>query len=525
MKRTWVPALVAAALAAVLLLAYGNRAPAPRGAPDRPVEVASQPSAAAPLPPPAPPAAGSPADGAPPDSAPTGGCIVGRAIRAASGLPVAGAGVHATEMAHAVFLDSIGSLGPPAVRTDSEGRFALPALAPGRYGLLVTAEGLAPGRMEGVEVAAGVAADAGDVVLGEGGAVEGIVHGDDDRPAAGAAVVLSRVLPGVDTVGDAGLPVRSEADGRYRVEHLAPGRYHVRLARGDAMSFEQTLHRPRPETPEGPGIVEVREGETTYADLWTSEFGAVEGTVTDGQGRPLRLTVNLLVLGAKEPLPRVAEPAANGAYVFRGLVAGCYALVLAGERREFELTRGEHRRADLVVPVGRIEGVVEDGAGCPVPAVAVGYCRLDFERDGWLTGCPESVPTDALGRFGFADLCPGRYRLSAEGPQGEGASDVIEVGPEERAAGVRIVLSPLVTLTVWVVDAAGKARSDAWVTWSQEGAHGGEQVDGRGAATFRVRSGPLALEVRSPGGGEGPPVRSEVEVGEGREQSARVIVE
>jgi hypothetical protein len=272
-------------------------------------------------------------------------------------------------------------------------------------------------------------------------------------------------------------------------------------------------------------VVTVVEGEAAYIDLWQSEFGAVAGKVLDPEGRPLRLVVNLFADGSGESMPRVAEPDAEGAYSFRGLAPGRYALVLAGLREEFGLERGERRREDLVVAVGRIEGVVEDGAGRPAGGVAVNYDRLGFADDGWLTGCPEPVRTDAFGRFALTGLCPGRYRLSAEAGEGEGASEVLDLRPGGEVRGVRVVLSPLATLAVLVVGGDGTPRPGAWVAWSQDAAHGGGACDGRGIARFSVRPGRVVLEVRAADGEDRPATRVEADATAPEGPLVRVLVD
>jgi hypothetical protein len=513
-------------VAVVLAVLLGTGKFPSGGAPPRPAEEIV-------LPEPEPTPAGLPAVPAPgpvpavpaPPPAPAGGRIEGRAVHARSGLPVAGAAVWCVEADHDVFLDSVGPRGAPSARADGDGRFVLDGLAPGAYGLLVAAEGLAPGRAEGVAVRAGEVSDAGAVALGEGGAIEGIVRGDDGAPAPGERVIVSRVLAGVETFGDAGLEVPSGADGRYRAGCLAPGRYRVWLARGEALSFERTMHRPRPEAEDDPSVMEVAEGETVFFDLFRTDFGEVLGTVADPDRRPLRLTVNLVREGAGEPLPRVAKPDASGAYAFRGLVPGRYALVLAGQREEFEIARGERRRVDVTVAVGRIEGVVVDVSGRAAAGVEVEEDRLDFARDGWLTGRPEPVVTDARGRFFFEGLCPGRYRVAARGAEGEGASGEIALGPGGEDRGVRIELSPVVSLVVQVVDGAGAVLPGVWVGWSQGEAHGGEQTDGSGRARLRARPGRLFLTVRPAGDANASEATSEVVVGTEADQSVRVTLE
>lgn len=154
-----------------------------------------------------------------------GGSIVGRVVDW-QGNPVAGARLqtHDTEYVDDPFFRSLGQYPSAATemtgKTREDGTFVLQGLTPETYQIDVRHKDHAQLIHQNVVVREGAETDVGDLKLSAGAVIEGTVVGAGGQPLAGATVQLRGT-------GDEphNYPARTDADGRYRVEHVAPGSY------------------------------------------------------------------------------------------------------------------------------------------------------------------------------------------------------------------------------------------------------------------------------------------------------------
>ncbi len=183
-----------------------------------------------------------------------GGEVVGRVVDA-KGAPVAGVTVHllppefdaSSPVAEVLVLEPY--LGRSA-RTGADGRFDLPHVAAGRYGVrLLGADGGAA-FVPGVRVEEGEAADVGDVELAGAGRLSGVALDVDGRPLPRARVIAV-------SNGTASRRSRlTDSDGRFDLGPLPAGAYVVNVEAADQWkSFEFTSDTPA-SVPAG-GAVEV----------------------------------------------------------------------------------------------------------------------------------------------------------------------------------------------------------------------------------------------------------------------------
>ncbi|AWV88771.1 carboxypeptidase regulatory-like domain-containing protein [Bradymonas sediminis] len=110
---------------------------------------------------------------------------------------------------------------------DSTGQFHLPRLRPGKYWLSVESPDFAPGTSEMIVTRAGSVASGVVIQLGQAGRVAGTVR--DERtgnPIAGAHVAVFE--PGSPFSANA---TRTDQDGRFRIEGVAPGRRSLRVTK------------------------------------------------------------------------------------------------------------------------------------------------------------------------------------------------------------------------------------------------------------------------------------------------------
>lgn len=242
-------------------------------------------------------------------------------------------------------------------RTDASGRASSPPLAPGSYvvALLPHAHGVGP-----VDVAAARRSGTPVVVTGPGSCHVELtapqlttLHGTVFGAGGLAADVEVRLAPlhgdqDVFFVTTSRHAAHTDADGRYAISDLAPGRYRVQVGRpGRPFRFEQEIHIPD-------GLVE-------YALDCTVATGVVDFAVTTASGER--------VPGARVQLMRRARPgevasgssfvhtAGDGTATTNDLVPGVYDVTVTA--RGFVAWHGSVRataggRASLAIDVERV---------------------------------------------------------------------------------------------------------------------------------------------------------------------------
>ena len=193
------------------------------------------------------------------------GRIVGRVLD--QGAAVAGALVRAEV--------SDRSERPDHVQTDAEGGFRFADLNPGRYQLSAS-KGAQVGFLA-APVAVTQAGTSADIVIALEPAftISGQVNGPDGKPVASAQIVMEeaiRLNQGVSAFS----PVLSlsEADGRYRVEGVLPGRYRIGA-------------RAAPHAPALLQEIAIQDRSLDQIDFALSAGAAVRGTVRGPDGKPV----------------------------------------------------------------------------------------------------------------------------------------------------------------------------------------------------------------------------------------------
>ncbi|MHC4859685.1 MAG: MSCRAMM family protein, partial [Planctomycetota bacterium] len=343
--------------------------------------------------------------------------------------------------------------GKRSAETDARGRFTLAGLAPGVYALWSTAAGLAPGVIEELMVEQGRDVTGLVLSMGVGGTITGTVYGPDGKPVPAGIILYRKWIPEIVLKGDFGERVKADEEGVYRIEHLVPGKYVVRrvVARNLAISVA-VRSGPEEDERRHADVVEVREGEVVRRDILVgSGKGGLEGRLTDAGGEPLATRwVSLTGLMEREAspgefrLPHTTMTDGEGEFAFRDLEPGDYTVEALGTRQKVTVVAAETREITIAVDTARIEGVVVDETGRPVPGAEVA-----LERQGAGPGrrfmLESGEVTDTMGRFVFAKVGPGSYRVSVEEGDSQALSDVFQVDPGGVRKGIRLALEALVT--------------------------------------------------------------------------------
>lgn len=325
-------------------------------------------------------------------------------------------------------------------------------------------------RSEAVEVEIS-ARDVDGVVLQviHDGQIRGVLVDAGGRPVRGVEVTSD------GPVSDSAM---TDADGAFRFVGLPPGDYELRaLGARDrvAVAAESPIAIARLALPGEAGSIS---GRVIYDDgtpaAWAAVRACYEGhALADGGGR----------------------------FEIRGLAPGNCRMdvpTVAGESLErVEATVGD-TNVELVVPrPGRIDGSIDAPDG-----VAVTASSLASDRNPVLSAV---MPDDAVayaagGRFAFAGLRPGPYRITAAG-KGVSATADVDVRPGETAR-VRLGAGQDAALRVRVVDAGGVAVVGARCSTESPLLQRGELTDAAGVVELRSLAAP-ATEFVSCGGAAG----------------------
>jgi hypothetical protein len=364
-----------------------------------------------------------------------------------------------------------------------DGRYTIGGLAPGDYwvqfgefqggGPATGLRNLVPQFYARGDVAVQVHVDADATTIGvdaqmqQGGAIDGRVTDAAGDPIAGVGVSV----PG----GNAS----TDAAGRYAITNLEPGIYAVYLVPPDGSDYlrqnfggppaARSLANGQPPLAAGYTPVTVVAGATTDGiDAQLQAGGAVAGTVTDEQGRPLPgITVKLESPESQAPLTNIFAPApfltapggtaltdATGRYRLGGLGAGSYRVSFAGADFSTQFYAGA-QTYDAATPIdvrfgattdgidvrlqraGRISGTVTDQGGRPTDAIATAY-----RPDGTAAGGSVTY----AGGYAIANLAPGSYYVffggravpweSVYSPTPGGPPALVRVLPGETTTGI-----------------------------------------------------------------------------------------
>lgn len=389
--------------------------------------------------------------------------------------------------------------GLPSTRSTRRGEFLLSGLPPSSsYELRFRKPGFAPARhkvegLEAFEQRSGLR-----VVLESGASALGWVIDESEAPVAGAVVrlvpaesgdprrALSRPrFPGSGE--DERLSSSTDAEGRFRLAHLASGRYDLEV---EAAGFAPVTI---------PGLtVGARAGATDLGTVVLKAGARIEGVVRDTLGAAvaeaeihLGRTNAPLFLGRAEPATRSD---AAGRFVVADLEAGeKYSVVVAKSGYGTETANAVAGTDDKVEVVlrgaGAISGRVRNEDGEPVRGA---FVRADPPPEMMrrvVAASRDFTRTDDEGAFRLASVEPGKVQLmvSAQGYQTYQVRD-LTVAPKGELNGLEIVLVRGATILGTVTRRDGTPVVEAAVSCSPAResslyrgglAHGQTDGDGR----------------------------------------------
>jgi RNA polymerase sigma factor (sigma-70 family) len=228
------------------------------------------------------------------------GAVVSGRVSTRAGQPVAGAELRL----HQTLLD-LGA-GTPAGVSGDDGRFRIAGLLPGTQVLAVAAPGLAPDRRALAVMEPAASLDRVDFSLPPAAALSGQIVGPSGVPL-GRALVQAWVMAESPRRVASFARVRTDADGRFRLDGLAPGALQVQA-----------------DAPEGLAAVgpsPLAAGERRELRLTLAAGSVVSGRVRLASGAPVA-GLSVMAQGPGVPFPRSAVTAANGSFELGRFASG-----------------------------------------------------------------------------------------------------------------------------------------------------------------------------------------------------------
>lgn len=321
--------------------------------------------------------------------------------------------------------------GRRSAMSDSQGRFEIRSLEPGKWRFTARHPDLAKASAKDVEVVAGQPVDGIRIELDAGGGVEGQLTGLGMRPLPDAMVVAFSLQAGAMKSGT------TDRTGFYRIDGLPPGQYIVFKSRMDERTDNLMLdlmNNMRLKT------VTVRQGRFTRLDIHDeSEDGVLVHGVVRENGAPVPRALVTVLGSDREGVfgmgVRAGAAGQDGRYQLTGIKPGSYLFQISrfqGRAMQttmpVEIPAGVHEhRFDIDLPTSEITGRVLDSRGQPVEGIAVSLGATDgdlLDSEGLIgliaQGGFNQARTDADGAFRLRSVAAGTYRLTASNRMGRG---------------------------------------------------------------------------------------------------------
>ncbi|MDQ3340914.1 MAG: carboxypeptidase regulatory-like domain-containing protein [Myxococcota bacterium] len=299
-----------------------------------------------------------------------------------------------------------------------------------------------------------------DLILDDGGKIEGVVVDEQGKPVEGVKINANSIENDWNFRWDSGS--KSDVAGKFVIDGLRPGEYRVIASKG----WFETLRKPgTTDDEQHPGEkAVVKSSETTKVRLVIeAQSGSIKGVVVDADGKPVS---DAYLSAARESDAAGAQQSnvsatrdwdwgeekptltnVDGTFTIPRLSPGKYTVRAyrkgGGEAVQEHVAVGSTTRLQIK-HTGSIAGIAKREGGAPEEiTVTLADLKTGFNRDErfYKTG----------GKFTIHDLPKGHFHLTVST---DGGSKKIELDLAEGEAktGVEITLDSLVTLTGRVVE-------------------------------------------------------------------------
>jgi large repetitive protein len=359
--------------------------------------------------------------------------------------------------------------------TDSDGQYRITGLNSGMKVVEAKADGFLPGRHDGVRVDAGKKTENVDFTMDRGKTIAGRVLDSAGSPVQGVRV--SGSSPGAASGMASYGTTTSDAEGKYKIEKLQPGKFMLTAAKQG-----YTADRKR----------DVESG-AENVDFTLKKNGSISGMVVfPSASGPRNFTIT--ARSAADPSnpddpPRAKSrsyTAEDGKFKLDDVPGGVYSVQVVSKNfapasvDNVVVNEGQET-SGITITVregGTIDGFVQDRSGTGIARASVS-AQPTFEVDPTspLGQSGPSVVTDKTGYYKLSGLTEGQYEIFATASKYTTAPSQQAIAAEGKTARANFTLAPGASLTVIVQDASGSPIGGAKV----------DLVDEKGKATYPPR--------------------------------------
>lgn len=307
------------------------------------------------------------------------------------------------------------------VVTDPQGYYIMENLEPGSYTIRVEADDFETD-VQGAIIEANQPTSANFSLAASPGSVFGSVMDESAQPISGAIV-------SIEANGAVVATTRSDDDGNFVINGLAPGSYTIHAKAED---FQQILL----------GLnISANEARETNLVL-VANPGNISGIVTSAAtGGPIVGAVVALDVSGTLIASAFVDP--SGAYLITGIAPGSYTIKAEADRfqtsiRGVIVTPSDTATVDFVLEEnpGAIDGIVTNESGDPIEgaAVSVQIASIQSVDDMSMRILTNfTALTDEFGHYVMAGLAPGSYFVEVHASNFQSAVKGAIVSPDETA--------------------------------------------------------------------------------------------
>ncbi len=326
--------------------------------------------------------------------------------------------------------------------TDSNGAFAIEALAPGHYTFTAMKNGFAPATLRDVDIATSGPVR---VVLKSGGVISGHVNGLTQQELDQTTVSASVSGGGGGPFGGGGgVSTPVDSAGNFRMEGAPSGT--VRISARTGAMFGGASKTAAPKT------VELEPGGTAQVDIDFKSSTVISGRIVRNGSPVAGAQVTFIPRGAKSQTVSSASSDSNGHYEVNSLDDGTYMVQVIDMARlspfstQYEVHGSD--TFDITIKTVTVRGRVVDAADTHPLNEATVDLRQATGQSIFGGGAGQ---TDADGRFTIENVAAGTYQITAD-KSGYGHDSRQITISDSDPDPVQFQLSPSDGITIRAVD-------------------------------------------------------------------------